>query len=275
MKKFQLLIISFTILFFTNCDNTDEVSLLETPPEYSEYYVYNGTETLLEYNVDNNDNIEFLNDTTTPEFIDLMKVLSSESLSILTFTDKEDYTYVFDSSADKEDYLKTIRKDLLGDKVQTKAWHPLYIRCYKNGGFNNMMFDATDPNDGITPTHYNTGDWDGFPNLSYVNGTNFHDMMSSIQILNYTGMEVEIQLYSTSKFSGYDWTIYSRPSSVNGHGDSNQDDGYRGTDISQLTYFSNRIMYTKFFGLKKVSWDNQVTSIRWRQIECVGPCLQY
>lgn len=273
-----MLILVLISLLITNCSNIDEMETFDEKTicsEHLETYVYNGEVITLDYVQYSDESVGFNNDTTSVQFKVLMDVLHNRNASILTFTDQEDLVYLFDSADEKEEFLKEVRKDLSGLKSAT-TWHDLYINCYVNSGFNNLMFDAEDPDDGITPTHYNTGNYDGFANLSYVNGTDFNDKMSSIQVLNYSGMEAEIQLYSDATFGGYDWTIYVRPSSVNGVGDSNQDDGYRDTRIYHLVDFSTRTMY--WYGLfnnRRKTWDNQVSSMRWRKIDCVGPCLQY
>ena len=262
------------VVFFTSCTQKEDLIPKEICSEYTEVYNYKGNYYALDFREYSDESIEFIGDTTSADFKTIYNVMQKPDLSILTFSDEMDVTYLFDSPDLKEEFLSGIRKPMKSTLKSTSTWHPLYVRCYGNPGFNYMLFDASDPYDGITPTHYNTGNWDGFPRLSYVNGVNFNDLMSSIQILNYTGMEAEVALFSNAAFSGYNWTIYCRPSSVNGTGDSNQDDGYKGNNTAELGDFSERTMYY-WAGLIRVNWDNKVSSIKWRTIDCVGECQNY
>ncbi|MFA9392320.1 MAG: hypothetical protein ACERKD_21095 [Prolixibacteraceae bacterium] len=279
MKIFHLFFVSLLAVFVAGCSKEEAIDISAEKQicrEYTEVYSYEGTLYYFDFTEYSDESIDFIGDTLSPGFKIISEVMQGQSLSILTFTDSE-ITYLFDNPNLKEKYLSTVRQPLKRDLKSATTWHSLYVRCFLNVGFNYMLFDAADPENGLIPTHYNSGNWDGFPNLTYVNGNNFDDRMSSIQILNYSGMEAEIALWADPSFSGYNWTIYCRPSSVNLVGDSNQDDGYKGNDISQLVDFTNRVMYSTgiLWWKKNVSWDNQVTSIQWRTIECVGECSGY
>lgn len=210
-----------------------------------------------------------------------MHVLQGETLSVLTFSDDLDVTYLFENEDERESFLSTVRKPQLNAFKSASAWHPLYIRCFSGSYFSGeLMFDASDPEDGFTPTFYNSLNAEGFANLANMNGWNFDNKMNSIQILNYTEMEVEINLYENSGFSGRSWTIYVRPSSVNGSGDSNQDDAYnqlKGYSCLNLKNFQTRFAYStgSWFWYKSFHWDNRVSSMKWRLIECIGSCADF
>jgi hypothetical protein len=274
MKRSFLVIFLLFALVATNCNKTDDLSKKEICKQYTETYIYHNNKFAFDFTVYSDESVEMMGDTTSADFKTIVNVMQKTDFSILTFSDQDGIIYLFDSRSDKEEYLKGIRRDLSDNAKSTETWHPLYIICYFNPGFDSIMFDGSDPDDKITPTHYNLGNWDGFPSLAYVNGIDFDDEMSSIQILNYTGMEAEIVLFSDASFSGYNWTIYVRPSSVNGYGDSNKDNGYHGNPTASLSDFSERTMYYTL-KLFRHDWDNKVSSIKWRTIDCVGECSSY
>lgn len=112
-----------------------------------------------------------------------------------------------------------------------------------------MLFTTHEYHDGVT----SEDGWYCIKDLSNVDGNNYNDEMSSMQIYEESGHYMEIHLYQHASFAGYDWKIISY---LNGEENTILND--------QLLHFSHAVMKSGTWFRKPISWNDQVTSMKYK-----------
>lgn len=273
---FLIIEISIMGLLLSSCEKTDDTSLSSSILE--EKYVYKEVEYTCKYKVINDSILQDYSKeySTANRFIEGIQNMPNSGVLTLSNCDLK---YLFDSEVEADEYLRKFGNPVPKSNLKAGgAPTGSFLRCYEHSYHNAMMFDCFANDIYPQPNYYATEQYWGFSNMDiYYKGWN--DKMSSIHIKNtHSILYLEVRIYEHHTFGG-SWVIFiisnnsdSNAGVVNYSPDANTAN-FLYTNTAQTKDFSLRRLKTVrdgWFSTKVISWNDQVSSIKWKWFEPVA-----